>query len=73
MHWRYKVAFDGMTIELPRGQLDAVRQLPGVVAITEAYDLEPELDASPALLGVPQLWQSLPPHALGTARGAASR
>ena len=71
VHWRYKVAFNGMTIELPRGQLDAVRQLPGVVAVTEAYDLEPELDESPALLGLPQLWQSLPPNPLGA--GAGSR
>lgn len=71
VHWRYKLAFNGMTVELPRGELDSVRQLPGVVAVTEAYDLEPELDESPTLLGLPQLWQSLPPRALGA--GAGSR
>jgi hypothetical protein len=71
VHWRYKVAFNGMTIVVPRAQLDRIRQLPGVVSVTETYELEPELDESRTLLGLPQLWQSLPPSPLGA--GAGSR
>ena len=71
VHWRYKVAFNGMTIEVPRAQVDEIRQLPGVVSVTETYDLEPELDESRNLLGAQQLWQSFPPSPLGA--GAGSR
>ena len=41
---------------MPRAQLDAIRQLPNVVSVTETYELEPELDESRALLGLQTLW-----------------
>jgi minor extracellular serine protease Vpr len=69
VHWRYSVAFNGMTLVVPRDRLDAIRRLPGVVSVTETYDLEPELDESRNLLGLQQFWQSLPPSPLGAGAG----
>ena len=73
IHWRYKVAFNGLAIEVARSQLETIRQLPGVVSLTETYDMEPELDESRSLIGLPQLWQSLPPNGLGAGAGNARR
>ena len=56
MQWRYDTAFNGMTIDVPRDRLDAIRQLPNVVSVTETYELEPELDESRNLLGLQTLW-----------------
>ena len=47
VQWRYNVAFNGLALALPAAQLGAVRQLPGVVNITETYDVEPELARDP--------------------------
>jgi hypothetical protein len=69
IHWRYKVAFNGLAMEVARSELEALRQLPGVVSVTETYDVEPELDVSRSLIGLPQLWQSLPPSGLGAGAG----
>jgi subtilisin family serine protease len=70
VHWDYSVAFNGMTLEVPRSRLDEIEALPGVVSVTETYDLEPELDESKNLLGLQQLWSSLPPSSLGAGAGA---
>jgi subtilisin family serine protease len=69
VHWRYDTSFNGLTIEVPRDQIDAVRRLPHVVSVTETYELEPELDESRALLGLQTLWQSLPTSPLGAGAG----
>ena len=71
VQWRYDTAFNGMTVVVPRAQLDAIRRLPNVVSVTETYELEPELDESRALLGLQTLWQSMPSSPLGA--GAGSR
>jgi Subtilase family/PKD domain/PA domain len=70
IHWRYRVAFNGLAIEVPRPQLEDVRHLRGVASVTETYDVEPELDESRSLIGLPQLWQSLPRNGLGAGVGA---
>ena len=70
VHWDYSVAFNGMTLEVPRSRIDEIRALPGVVAVTETYKLEPELDESKNLLGLQTLWNSLPPSSLGAGAGA---
>jgi subtilisin family serine protease len=69
VQWDYKVAFNGMTVEVPRSRIDEIRQLPGVISVTETYELEPELDESKNLLGLQQLWSSLPPSPLGAGAG----
>ena len=69
VHWRYDTAFNGMTIEVPRDRVDAIRRLPNVVSVTETYELEPELDESKTLLGLQTLWQSLPSTPLGAGAG----
>ena len=71
VQWRYDTAFNGMTVVVPRAQLDAIRRLPNVVSVTETYELEPELDESRALLGLQTLWKSMPSSPLGA--GAGSR
>ena len=70
VHWRYRVAFNGLTVALPRDQADAVRRLPGVVAVTETYAVEPELDESRTLLELESLWARLPANARGAGSGA---
>lgn len=73
VHWRYRIAFNGLALALPEDQVDAVRALPGVVAVTETYALEPELDESRALLDTPGLWSALPsgPTSAGEGRRVA--
>ena len=66
---RYDTAFNGMTVEVPRSQLDAIRQLPNVASVTETYALEPELDESRALLGLQTLWNAMPASPLGAGAG----
>jgi minor extracellular serine protease Vpr len=69
VHWRYGIALNGLTVALRRDQVDAVRRLPGVVAATETYPLQPELDESRALLDLETLWGALPPSPLGAGTG----
>ena len=69
VHWNYGVAFNGVTAVVPRDRLDAIRKLPRVVAVSETYELVPELDESKALLGLQTLWQSLPSSPLGAGAG----
>jgi len=69
VQWRYDTAFNGMTLIVPRAQLDAIRRLPDVVSVTETYELEPELDESRALLGLQTLWNALPASPLGAGSG----
>ena len=35
VQWRYDTAFNGMTVVVPRAQLDAIRRLPNVASVTE--------------------------------------
>ena len=65
IHWRYDTAFNGLAIEVPRDRLDAIRALPNVVAVTETYEVEPELDESRNLLGLETLWAAMPASPLG--------
>ena len=69
VQWRYDTAFNGMTVVVPRSQLDAIRRLPNVASATETYELEPELDESRSLLGLQTLWQALPSSPLGAGAG----
>ena len=69
VQWRYDTAFNGMTVVVPRAQLDAIRRLPNVASVTETYELEPELDESRSLLGLQTLWQALPSSPLGAGAG----
>ena len=69
VQWRYDTAFNGMAVEVPRSQLDAIRRLPNVVSVTETYELEPELDESRNLLGLQTLWNALPASGLGAGAG----
>ena len=69
VQWRYDTAFNGMTVVVPRSQLDAIRRLPNVTSATETYELEPELDESRSLLGLQTLWQALPSSPLGAGAG----
>ena len=69
VQWRYDTAFNGMTVVVPRSQLDAIRRLPNVASVTETYELEPELDESRSLLGLQTLWQALPSSPLGAGAG----
>jgi subtilisin family serine protease len=69
VHWRYDTAFNGMTIEVPRDQIDAIRKLPHVVSVTETYELEPELDESKTLLNLQTLWAAMPSSPLGAGAG----
>jgi minor extracellular serine protease Vpr len=73
VHWRYGIALNGLTIALRRDQFDAVRRLADVVAVTETYPLEPELDESRTLLDLQTLWNSLPqsPNGAGSGRRVA--
>jgi hypothetical protein len=69
VEWHYDTAFNGVTIEVPRDRIDAIKRLPHVVSVSETYKLDPELDESRALLGLQTLWQSLPSSPLGTGAG----
>ena len=69
VQWRYDTAFNGMTVVVPRAQLDAIRRLPNVASVTETYELQPELDESRTLLGLQTLWQALPSSPLGAGAG----
>src|SRR4029078_7888103 len=69
VQWRYDTAFNGMTIEVPRDRIDAIKRLPHVVSVSETYKLDPELDESRALLGLQTLWDSLPSSPLGSGAG----
>jgi subtilisin family serine protease len=69
VHWRYRIAFNGLAVALPPDQVDAVRRLEGVVAVTDTYPLEPELDESKTLLDLKSLWSALPASPLGAGAG----
>jgi PKD repeat protein len=69
VHWRYDTAFNGMALEVPSNSIDAIRDLPGVVAVSETYELEPELDESRNLLGLQTLWDGMPASPLGAGSG----
>ena len=69
VQWRYDTAFNGMTVQVSRDRIDAIRRLPDVVSVTETVELEPELDESRALIGLQTLWQSLPSSPLGAGSG----
>jgi hypothetical protein len=69
VHWRYDTAFNGMALKVPRDSIAAIRSLPGVVAVSETYELEPELDESRNLLGLQTLWDALPASPLGAGSG----
>ena len=69
VHWRYDTAFNGMTVEVPRDRIDAIRRLPNVLSVTETYELEPELDESRNLLGLQTLWNAMPSSPLGAGAG----
>lgn len=70
---RYQIGFDGFAAIVPRASLEAIRKLPGVVAVTETYELEPELDQSKTLINLPALWAALPGgNPAGTGRRYAS-
>ncbi|MCI0415120.1 S8 family serine peptidase [bacterium] len=69
IHWRYRIGFNGFALKLFRSQINAVRKLPGVVAVTETYPLEFETDESRNLLGISGLWSALPPDPLGAGAG----
>jgi Subtilase family/PKD domain/PA domain len=69
VHWRYDTALNGMTITVPRDRIGAIRALPEVAAVTETYELEPELDESRNLLGLQTLWNALPSSPLGAGNG----
>jgi subtilisin family serine protease len=69
VHWRYRIAFNGLAAVLRRDTLDAVRALPGVVAVTETYRLEPELDQSRNLLDLATMWSAYPASVLGAGSG----
>lgn len=66
---RYTIAFNGVAAFVDDSQLEALRRIPGVIAVTKAYRLEPELDSSPTLLQIPTLWSSLPVSPLGAGAG----
>src|SRR5262245_47026552 len=69
VQWHYDTAFNGMTAEVPRDRIDAIRRLPHVVSVSETYKLDPELDESRTLLGLQTLWNSLPSSPLGSGAG----
>jgi subtilase family protein/PA domain-containing protein/PKD domain-containing protein len=69
VQWTYDTAFNGLTVEVPRDRIDAIRRLPHVVSVSPTYQLEPELDESRALLGLQTFWNSLPSSPLGSGAG----
>jgi len=69
IHWRYRIAFNGITALLRRDTIPAVRALPGVVAVTETYELEPELDQSRDKLDLPAMWSGFKDSPLGPGDG----
>lgn len=69
IHWRYRIAFNGLTVLVPRDSLPAVRALPGVVAVTQTYRVEPELDQSSSQLALPSMWSAFPSSPLGAGAG----
>jgi minor extracellular serine protease Vpr len=69
VHWRYDTAFNGVALKVPRDSIDAIRALPNVVAVSETYELEPELDESRNLLGLQTLWDAMPASPLGAGSG----
>lgn len=69
VQWRYDTAFNGMTVEVRRDQIPAIRSLPGVVSVSETVKLEPELDESRNLLGLQTFWNALQSSPLGAGAG----
>ena len=74
VQWRYDTAFNGMTVVVPRAQLDAIRRLPNVASVTETYEgSSPSSRRARTLLGLQTLWQALPRARSGPGRASASR
>ena len=69
VQWRYDTAFNGVTLEVRRDQIEALRRLPHVASVSETVKLEPELDESRNLLGLQTFWSSLPSSPLGSGAG----
>ncbi|MCI0545021.1 MAG: S8 family serine peptidase, partial [Actinobacteria bacterium] len=55
----FKVAFGGVSVLVPRAQLDLLATVPGVRAVYRDEILEPSTERSPAFIGAPRLWRDL--------------
>ena len=49
--------------------MDALRRIPGVVSVTEAYTLEPDLDTSRTLINLNGLWTAVGTGSPGAGAG----
>jgi subtilisin family serine protease len=57
--YRYDVVFGGVAMRIPRGQVDALAQLPGVEAVYPDELLQLDTERSPQFIGAPRLWRDL--------------
>jgi hypothetical protein len=56
---RYKVVLSGMSVLVPRNQVDRLETIPGVRAVYRDELLELDTERSPRFIGAPRLWRQL--------------
>lgn len=55
VQWRYQISVNGLAARIQRSQMKAIRQLPGVLYVSETYKMTPELDESHILVNLDAL------------------
>jgi subtilisin family serine protease len=55
----YQVVVNGMAVEMSAAQAAAVRQMPGVRAVTPDIPFQLDMFATPAQIGAPAVWEQL--------------
>ena len=56
VRWHYTVVLDGFSVLLPRGEIAALRTIPGVKDVYPGMGFRATLDRSPRLIGADELW-----------------
>ncbi len=64
--YRVQRAMNGVAVVVPKSQLAAIRNLPGVTAVRPIVPSVPTSNSSAAFVGAPQVWEGTPAQADGT-------